>query len=1563
MWSPSVYDQPPHARGLHWLSSVVALTLTLYGVRGLQAEVTLTAANNTAYTLDDTGSGALTAPSVWGGWPRLCVRTQCVGSACAPCGALDILDAGGQASVIELGGRQRKLATQSLHGLEVTRRVFVPSDGQPEGDGFARFYDTIHNPGVTPVTFSVRLGSVEGQGGLGATESRVWRTSSYDATLSIQDRWLLIDDNDANAGDETIAVLYAGAGGRAPARVHFAPSPGGLRQELYWDYDEITVAPHASVSIMTVVVTEQVREDGLNEVSSLLRFRLTDVGFGLTEDERARVLNVDLNPFNASPLADLSGPYSVLEGEPLQVSALDSYDPEGFPLTYEWDFDQDGVFGEEGLESEGANVVLNFDQDGEYPIALRVTDHQQKFDVDRVMVQVRNGAPLIVAVPNSSPIYEGERLSVSVDASDPGPLDVLSYAFDWEVTGSYEPADGPDASHVYPHDGVYTATARVRDQDGGESFLPFTVEVLNAPPVIQQVVANNPSVEGAEVTFAVNASDPGGDLLLYEFDFNGDGQFDRSSSQGTITERFTDDGVYQVMVRVSDDQGASDEVAYTLTILNLSPIIHGVSVSANPQEGQVTTLNVVATDQGINDQLLYEFDLDGLPGYEVSQPTPTLEHVFQDNVRREISVRVTDESGGSTVNRQFVEVSNRPPTGELHFEGSGVREGVVATVDQDISFEGVVVATDPSPIDAESLSYFWDLDNDGVYERSSAGARISLRFPEEGSYVVRCLVRDKDLGELLLTREVSVAGRPPVLSSVELLDPPPYQEGQPVRFKVNATDPDPILYLFDFDGDGEFEVESTESVVRYPFPDEGLYEVRARAQDSSGFVESSVSLQVSNVPPSAEIDTGAVVGEGEDLEITITARDPGLEDLVILTVNLQGQEQQIELMPNESRRFTLPTQDNGLISVVVNARDEDGGVATEASALALIQNRPPFLPPFTPAPAREGEPYQQVIPADDPAGLNDSLFFSLINPPIGVEIEERSGLLLWSPTYDDYLNSPIIFQLVIEDEDGGRLERDLSIEVLPRDEDADGIPDTYERATCERFSPCLDPTNPEDATLDTDRDGRGALEEWRAGSDPFTYEGPEVPRPLSPVSDEQVRSSTVSLVVSFVDSDRPLPLDALGELTAREVSLQYELYSDEALSSLVADSGWRAQRAVSEGELNEWLVDVALLEDQTYWWRARAQDGPSVSPWSTVERFRMNAENYPPLAPRLSLPEDGNVVSDLKPVLTFYPSSDPDGDALYYVLRLYREGPMGAIPDGGGLVEAQPGDSMSALTFRPANSLQENARYQWDVVAVDEDGLESPASERWGFTVDLENEAPSAPVIYAPLPDSSVDRLRPIIQAGGSVDQEGAPVVYHFEVRSYGASEPTAVSPEEGVPARGGLAEWIPDVELAEDLKHVVSVYTSDGQSNSGLVTTSFSVSAQDNAPSVPLLLEPEDGAFIPADRAILLWGRSIDPEGGDVRYQVQLCDQRAQCQVSELLSERSFDIEGLIPAQEVHLWRVTAFDEANNTLGPSLVRRLAIAGGGQAQGGGCATNQGHGSSIILLTLLCLLLGRARKRA
>ena len=307
---------------------------------------------------------------------------------------------------------------------------------------------------------------------------------------------------------------------------------------------------------------------------------------------------------------------------------------------------------------------------------------------------------------------------------------------------------------------------------------------------------------------------------------------------------------------------------------------------------------------------------------------------------------------------------------------------------------------------------------------------------------------------------------------------------------------DPLTYAFDFDDDGFFDLESDEPSVTWPFPNEGEYRVVVRVSDESGFVETDLSLTVENVAPTVELNTGANVGEGDDLTILVTARDPGEFDEVTVTVNFQDQTEVVTLSPNQTTRFTLPTQDDGFIDITASAIDDAGAESSEYSARAFIENRPPFIPPFSPVAAREGERYTQVIPADDPAGLNDLIFYSLIEPPSNVEIEPFSGLLLWTPSYDDYLNSPISFELLIEDEDGGRLEREISIMVLARDEVEDGIPDTYEAETCERFSPCLSGDDPNDAEVDHDGDGRSSFEEWESGTDPFVFEGPEVPRPF-----------------------------------------------------------------------------------------------------------------------------------------------------------------------------------------------------------------------------------------------------------------------------------------------------------------------------------------------------------------------------------------------------------------------------------------------------------------------------------
>lgn len=1519
------------------------------------AELTLTTPNGVSVQVhDDTHSG-VTIGNIVQNWPLLCVQSSCPQGDCAECQPNTIYDAGGVESAVEISGRQRSSTVVSMNGIDVHRRVYVPVDGPQEADGFLRVVDTFYNPTAQAISISVKIGSLTAQSAVGAPSAQVWRTSSYDVDFNLNDRWVLIDDSLANGGEDNLVILTQGAGGVAPDMLQHDPNA----RTMSWRYNEITVPAREKVSLITLIQVEVSRVDALSESRNLVKFRPVDVTFGLDNLDRRALYNVDIDPDNACPIADLNGPYNGNEGQAIQISGASSFDLEEANLIYSWDIDGDGLFGEAGLESSGANLLITFPQNGSYPIALEVEDPLGKIDRDRVEINVRNVKPVVEQLLTNSPINEGGLLEVVLEGSDIGVEDQLDLEIDWEGNGVFE-AVGNNSSYRYTQDGVITAQAKVSDQDGGSTIAPFTVVINNLPPVIQQVLANNPTNEGSEVRFVVQASDAGQDPLTYHFDFDQDGIFEQSNETGEAVYTYPEDGNYLATIEVRDDQGASALFEYPISVMNTPPVLEELNMVGDPVEGSSVNFNVIASDAGIFDLLTYEFDLDGQEGFEISQSNPNLTHTFPDSGLYTVRVRVSDEDSAISTRSLLVDVSNLPPSGEIFFEGLSVREGVVATADQGRDFDVYALGSDPSSIDADSLSYHWDLDQDGIYELLSSDSRQVLRFNQEGSYIIRCLIRDKDFGETLIEREILIAGRPPELNDVFIDSEGPYYEGTPVRFSVDATDSDPLTYSFDFDGDGFFDLESEDPSVSWAFSNEGEYSVTVRVSDPSGYVETSLDLEVENVAPTVELNTGANVGEGDDLIILVTPRDPGAFDEVTVTVTFQEQTEVVTLSPNQVTRFTLPTQDNGFIDISAQAVDDAGAESIVYTARAFIDNRPPFLPPFTPSPAREGERYSQVIPADDPAGLNDSIFYSLIEPPPNVEIEPFSGLLIWTPTYEDYLNSPISFELLIEDEDGGRLERAVSIEVLPRDQDQDGIPDSYEAETCERFSPCLSGNRADDAQADPDEDGRTSLEEWESGTDPFVFEGPDTPRLLSPGEAEVVNVLPMTLTVSHIESDRPLPLNADGSLSPREITLNYEVYADQNRESLIETSGSILMSSINEDELNSWMPnDQELIEDQIYWWRVRATDGPAVSPWSELRSFRINSENLAPEKPMLALPLDGSVVSDLTPTLSFNPSIDPDRESVYYVIRVYRESPDGLVVDFGGQVQDEA-ENGGPLSFTPSNRLQENARYQWDVVAIDEVGLESPPSERWSFIVDLENEPPSEPSIISPQSGQSVDSLRPLFQASGSIDQEGASISYHFQVRAVGDSTVLAETIDEGVIATGGVAEWIPDNDLNEDQEHTVSLYASDGVSQTGMVSATFFVSSEDNAPPTPTLLEPSDNALVAPRDAVLIWSEVNDPERGIVRYQIEYCSPRGECQESNVLNNNSFSLEGLIPQLEVYTWRVRSLDEAGNSNGYSSVRYITLSVPSQSStqdSGGCEQSSSKRPlPILFYLLLCLYL-------
>ncbi len=1506
------------------------------------ADVNLAAPNGTAFTIRDTGGGELSAPGVFSAWPRLCVK------ACAdcldPCAGGDLYDAGGAASGAELNERQRVMAARPMHGLSVQRRVYVPSAGQAEANGFVRYLDTLTNNTGAPITVSVRLGSL-GAGSRLNDATTLWRTHSDDADLEPFDRWWVTDDNNVDAGSVAIAGLVFGAGAATrPAELvdTYAGQPGGLS----WAFQQITVGPGESASILTAVVVEPRRLDAIDEVDNLLRARDVELLEGLTPAQRATIRNYDVRVDNANPTADAGGPYTADEGAQVQLRAGDSFDPEGQPLQYAWDFNGDGQYD----DAVGANAFVSFPDDGVYQVGLRVTDAGGKQDEARGRVTVRNVAPVIRGVNTDAPINEGSNLNVVVDAFDPG-ADQLTIEYDWTGDGAFEAAPA-ETRHRYASDGDYTLTVRVTDDEGGRAEQQLPVQVRNVAPEIFQVITNSPTLENSQVNIQVVAQDAGGDPVTYEYDLDGDGVFEQSGvGLDQVQTSYPDDGLFRITIRLTDDSGATTVREENISILNENPQIMGLSNSGPVLEGSAVRVDVNADDAGA-DTLTYNYDFDGDGDFAddvANSPNASAEHIFRQQGLYAVGVQVRDDDGGRAVGNTEVQVLNAAPTIQVFDVLDTPRQNERYVVREGALFTVRCAATDPGD---DRLRYSFDLTGDGAFDVVDVPAfEQATALPQQGDYTLRVRVDDGDGGRAEAELVVRVQNEIPVLR-IEVASP--QNEGAEVVVRAVAEDPgnDVLRYSFDFDGDGVFEIEdSIEAIARHTYADQGLFRIRAVVDDGDNRVDATAELLIENVAPSVMVEANSPVPEGSELVLLATATDPG-DDTITLVWDVNGEIYERQLLGDNNRELRVVVEDDAVFNASVIARDEDGGESAPAVVQVVVTNvQPSFLPIDVLPAAREGTPYNYVAPVEDPGGRSDPLRFSLINPPAGVEIEAATGRLLWTPSYDQYLSSPITVRIRVDDGDGGTDETALAVEVLPLDADDDGIPDTYERNTCPPGSDrCLDPANGDDAAEDFDGDGLSNREEFEGGTSPYTYEGPPAPELVAPADNSRVNTATPTFEVTRVES----PLEGA------QVVIEFEIYADAALERRVAAS---EQVPLPEEGNPTWTVDsLVLFEDAEYVWRARAVSGPTATEWTRPWAVRINAENTLPTPPVLRAPADGSVSDMRAPQLEALPSEDPDGDTLQYIFRVYDVRTDAPVGSGSGSV------ADGVVTFDTSTTdISENSTYAWDVVARDGVGVSEP-SERWTFTINTENDLPTPPRIVAPTDGERVDSATPTMIAEGSTDADHPEISYEFMVREQGGSDFVAMS--DPVPAVDRRGEWIPTDPLAEDVWHVLDVRATDGIGESPITSVRFFVSVTDDPPNIPTPLSPGDGAQLVQDEAFITWSESVDPEEGDVLYVVELCDGDGNnCRRFDPLPQTGYDLTRIVEKGQVYRWSVEAQDGAGNVAGQSTPRTFTVLGGGAGgtDDGGCGCDVAPDTAPtpwVWLGLLGLIgLRRRRRRA
>jgi hypothetical protein len=282
------------------------------------------------------------------------------------------------------------------------------------------------------------------------------------------------------------------------------------------------------------------------------------------------------------------GPYVINEGQGLSLTAT-ATDPDKDPLTFTWDLNGDGKFG----DAVGSSVTLTPAQmaalglqDGTSmprTITLRVKDGVN-LPVDVVAQLTIKDVPPTVKVNAPATVAQGKLPTITtVVKSDPSTADMAAgfrYSYDFNDDGTWDLGDGATyagssanaavqvPAQFLPNSGPLAVRVRTFDKDGAYTDKVVTIEIENTPPTATFSVSGTPAV-GNPVTFTfTNQQDTPNDMAAgfkYAFDFNGDGQWDVTGTNPSAQHTFQSVGTFTVKAAIIDQDGAF--TTYTTTVV------------------------------------------------------------------------------------------------------------------------------------------------------------------------------------------------------------------------------------------------------------------------------------------------------------------------------------------------------------------------------------------------------------------------------------------------------------------------------------------------------------------------------------------------------------------------------------------------------------------------------------------------------------------------------------------------------------------------------------------------------------------------------------------------------------------------------------------------------------------------------------------------------------------------------------------------------------------------------------------------------------------------------------
>jgi len=454
-------------------------------------------------------------------------------------------------------------------------------------------------------------------------------------------------------------------------------------------------------------------------------------------------------------------------------------------------------------------------------------------------------------------------VNFKADAEDP---DGFIDTYNWDF------GDGTDSSkekiiHTYYTPGSYDTTLIVTDSSGAQASdtIKITVEeqtLPNEPPNANAAVEPLNAFTNEEIFFNGTGEDNDGWIILYDWDFDGDGISDWFSNTTGFTKfAYNTSGIYNPVFWVTDNdyESASDSVRVTIELKADKP---PVAIISQPENNSVFDVDEEIQFDGSESydpeqsSLTYTWLFgDGRASY---QPNPT--HVYSEGGTYNVVLTVNDEynEDSDAITIEIIEYENQPPVAVI----ISPENNEAFEVNTEVYFDG----TNSSDPDGDILYYYWDF-GDGNFD---TGVTTTHVYIEVSTYTITLSVNDGELTDsdnvrILITNDS--LNQPPEAVIDEPENGDNFTINEVIRFNgssSNDPDGDELNFTWNFmDGSTGYGMITT-----HQYSTNGTYNVSLTVTDGQYYDMTRVIIivgpgSVINTPPTAIISEPTMLSSFE----------------------------------------------------------------------------------------------------------------------------------------------------------------------------------------------------------------------------------------------------------------------------------------------------------------------------------------------------------------------------------------------------------------------------------------------------------------------------------------------------------------------------------------------------------------------------------------------------------------------------------------------------------------------------------------------------------------------------